>query len=55
MLSNQPTNKSYDNHADTQASFSLGRLGVYSGTTSGVAGQSESGMTLPVAEGTDEV
>ena len=30
-------------------------LGVYCGTASGVAGQSDAGMTVPVAEGTDEV
>ena len=30
-------------------------LGVYSGTASGVAGQSLAGMTVPVTEGTDEV
>ena len=28
---------------------------VYSGTASGVAGQSDAGMTVPVAEDTDEV
>ena len=29
--------------------------GVYSGTASSVANQSDVGMTVPVAEGTDEV
>ena len=41
-------------------SVSLGRLwscalGVYSGTASGVAGQSDTGVTVPVAEDTEEV
>ena len=42
------------------ASFSLGglwscALGLYSGTASSVANQSNAGMTIPVAEDTDEV
>ena len=31
------------------------RCFFFSGTVSGVAGQSVAGMTVPVAEGTDEV
>ena len=33
----------------------LRSIGVYSGTAWGVAGQSEAGMTVHMAEGTDEV
>ena len=42
-------------HVVALASFSLGRLWSCAGTTPGVVGQSDSGMTVPVAEGTDEV